>query len=81
MVLVHLSRVNNVPEIAELTCREALLACGRGDVQVVVTRQDRVSPTIDLESLATPGRLSSDGAQEGLPFGQLSVEKVSEAGR
>ena len=81
IVLVHLSRVNNVPEIAELTCREALLACGREDVQVVVTRQDRVSPTVDLENLAIPGRLSSDGTQEGLPFGQLSMEKVSEAGR
>ena len=48
LVLTHLSRVNNVPEIAEITCREALAASGRGDVDVVVTRQDQVAPTIDL---------------------------------
>lgn len=48
IVLMHLSRVNNVPEIAEMTCREALAARGRSDVEVVVTRQDRVSPTVDL---------------------------------
>ena len=37
IVLAHLSRVNNVPEIAALTCREALAACGRNDVDVVVS--------------------------------------------
>ena len=52
IVLMHLSRVNNVPELAELTCREALDACGRGDVQVVVTSQDKVAPPVDLETWA-----------------------------
>ncbi len=54
LVLAHLSRVNNLPELAEMTCREALAARGRSDVQVVVTRQDRVTPTIDLGVLAPP---------------------------
>ena len=54
IVLMHLSRVNNVPAIAELTCREALEACGRGDVQVVVTYQDRVAPAVDLGNWAPP---------------------------
>ena len=56
IVLMHLSRVNNVPELAELTCREALAACGRGDVRVVVTRQDRVAPPVDLGIWAVPGQ-------------------------
>ena len=51
IVLAHLSRVNNVPEIAEMSCREALTACGRDDVEVVVARQDRVAPTVDLQAL------------------------------
>ncbi len=55
IVLMHLSRVNNVPEIAELTCRDALAACGRTDVRVVVTRQDRVAPTVDLDAWPPPG--------------------------
>jgi phosphoribosyl 1,2-cyclic phosphodiesterase len=52
LVLAHLSRVNNVPEIAEMICREALAASGRTDVRIVVTRQDRVAETIDLGSWA-----------------------------
>ena len=48
IVLAHLSRVNNVPQIAELTCREALADCGRDDVEVVVSCQDQVAPTVDL---------------------------------
>ena len=48
LVLAHLSRVNNLPELAEMSCREVLAASGRCDVDVVVTRQDRVAPTIDL---------------------------------
>ena len=54
IVLMHLSRVNNVPELAELTCREALGACGREDVRVVVTSQDKVTPPVDLETWAAP---------------------------
>ncbi len=54
LVLAHLSRVNNLPELAEMTCREALKARGRSDVEVVVTRQDRVTPTIDLGIWAQP---------------------------
>ncbi len=50
IVLMHLSRVNNVPALAELTAREALEASGRGDVQVVVTYQDRVAAAVDLET-------------------------------
>ena len=56
IVLMHLSRVNNVPEIAELTCRDALAARGRTDVRVVVTRQDRVAPTVDLDTWPLPGQ-------------------------
>ena len=69
MVLVHLSRVNNLPELAEMTCREALAACGRDDVEIVVARQEQVAPTIDLERLS-PGRpsLTSSRIQAALPF-------------
>lgn len=56
LVLAHLSRVNNLPELAEMTCRSALAARGRSDVQVVVARQDRVTPTIDLGALTPPGQ-------------------------
>lgn len=48
LVLAHLSRVNNLPELARMTCCEALSAAGRTDVEVVVAPQDRVAPTIDL---------------------------------
>ena len=59
IVLMHLSRVNNVPELAELTCREALAACGREDVRVVVTSQDKVTPPVDLETWAEPHVMAS----------------------
>tara|TARA_Y100001001_G_C7962571_1_gene293013 strand:- start:24 stop:839 length:816 start_codon:yes stop_codon:yes gene_type:complete len=52
IVLAHLSRVNNLPEIAATTCREALAAGGREEVNVVVAQQDRITPTIDLSFLA-----------------------------
>lgn len=65
IVLMHLSRVNNVPEIAEQTCRDALAARGRTDVRVVVTRQDRVAPTVDLHAWPPPER--HDAAPVGLP--------------
>ena len=54
IVLMHLSRVNNVPALAELTCRQALAAIGRDDVHVVVTSQDRVAPPVDLGKWARP---------------------------
>ena len=65
IVLMHLSRVNNVPEIAEQTCRDALAARGRTDVRVVVTRQDRVAPTVDLHAWPPPAR--HDARPVGLP--------------
>lgn len=55
LVLTHLSRVNNVPELAALVCREALARRGRPEVRVVVTWQDRVAETVDLAELAGPG--------------------------
>ncbi len=66
VVLAHLSRVNNVPEIAEMTCREALAGCGRDEVQVIVSRQDRVAETVDLGVWAA--RRGTQGYQVALPF-------------
>jgi hypothetical protein len=64
-----LSRVNNVPEIAEMTCREALEARGRDDVRVVVSRQDRVAESVDFGAWAVPGRAGvSVSRQAALPF-------------
>ena len=69
LVLAHLSRVNNLPELAEMTCLEALAARGRRDVQVVVTRQDRVAPTIDLGVWAQPGTFAPAALRQArLPF-------------
>lgn len=51
VVLAHLSRVNNVPDLAVLTCREALARRGRPEVSVIAARQDRVAETIDLAEL------------------------------
>ena len=70
IVLAHLSRVNNVPEIAEMTCRQALADCGRTDVEVVVARQDRVAPTVDLGAwhVAPPAPPAARARQSALPF-------------
>ncbi len=69
LVLAHLSRVNNLPEIAAMTCREALEASGRSDVRVVVTHQDRVTETVRLDDPpARPGARSLPGRQIALPF-------------
>ena len=68
LVLVHLSQINNVPEIAEMTCREALIACGREDVEVIVARQDTVAPTVDLGFWSTGGLSVGQRAQSSLPF-------------
>tara|TARA_B100000745_G_scaffold63961_1_gene37781 strand:+ start:1185 stop:1985 length:801 start_codon:yes stop_codon:yes gene_type:complete len=72
IVLAHLSRVNNVPEIAKMSCLDALCAVGREDVRVVVADQDRPTPTIDLASLSRySARLAptqSGLTQSDLPF-------------
>jgi hypothetical protein len=60
--------VNNVPEIAEMTCREALEASGRQEVQVIVSRQDRVAKTVDLGVWASPRGHGTVGRQVALPF-------------
>ena len=68
LVLAHLSRVNNVPEIAEMTCREALKARGRHDVRVVVARQDRVAESVDLGAWVARRSGASVSRQVALPF-------------
>ena len=69
LVLAHLSRVNNLPELAEMTCRSALAARGRSDVQVVVACQDRVTPTIDLATWTHSGPQPAAALQQTpLPF-------------
>ena len=71
VVLSHLSRVNNTPEIAEMTCREALDQRGRTDVQVLVTEQKRAAETIDMSTLPLPTEISKKpnvSGQHVLPF-------------
>ena len=77
LVLVHLSRVNNVPEIAEMTCREALGACGRGAVRVIVARQDTVAPTVDLGLWATRVPPPAQRTQRRLPFASAPTRACS----
>ena len=79
VVLAHLSRVNNVPEIAELTCREALSACGRDDVRIIVARQDRLSPTIDLSAWRPPRARNVRAAQTMLPFDPIAAPPAQRA--
>ena len=76
LVLVHLSRVNNVPEIAEMTCREALVACGREKVRVVVARQDTIAPTVDLGVWATRVPRAAQRTQTRLPFDSAPTTAV-----
>ena len=68
LVLAHLSRVNNTPELALMTCREALSASGRTGVEVVAASQDRVTPTIDLAARARPAPAGAAARQTALPF-------------
>ena len=69
LVLAHLSRVNNLPELAAMTCREALAAAGRSDVRVVVSHQDRVTETVRLDVRpARSGSRFAPGRQIALPF-------------
>ena len=74
LILAHLSRVNNVPEIAEMTCREALAASGRDDVDVVVAPQDSRAQTVDLASWSGDG-VGVDRIQVGLPFERSETER------
>ncbi len=81
LVLAHLSRVNNLPELARMTCCEALSAVGRSDVEVVVTHQDRVTPTIDLDTWAQPATPPIAALrQTRLPF-HLSADRGPDADR
>ncbi len=71
VVLAHLSRINNVPEIAAMTCRDALRRRGREEVHVVVARQEEVAETVDLGMLSAAcgsGQGESGHRQVGLPF-------------
>lgn len=70
LVLAHLiSRVNNPPELAATTCREAPDASGRSDVRIVVARRDRVTETLSLDvRRAGPGPDSLPGRRIALPF-------------
>lgn len=71
VVLSHLSRVNNTPAIAEMTCREALDQRGRADVQVLVAEQNRAAATIDFSTLPLPSAISKKpnvSGQHVLPF-------------
>ena len=74
LILAHLSRVNNVPEIAEMTCREALAANRRDDVDVVVTRQDSRARTVDLATWSGSD-VGVDRVQIGLPFDIVATER------
>lgn len=66
LVLAHLSRVNNVPELAEMSCREALATSGREDVEVVLTSQEHVARTVDLGAWFSGA--ARRAMQENLPF-------------
>ena len=69
VVLAHLSRVNNVPELAEMTCREALEASGRDDVRIVVSRQDCGAETVDLAAWSAPAHVAPTLSRQALlPF-------------
>lgn len=80
LVLAHLSRVNNLPELAEMTCREALKESGRSDVEVLAARQDRAAPTIDLGVWAASAPPPAPLRQAALPF-HGAVRARSDAAR
>ena len=74
LVLAHLSRVNNLPELAAMTCREALEEAGRSDVRVVVSHQDRVTETVRLDVRpAHAGSRFSPIRRIALPLGMSST--------
>ena len=71
VVLMHLSRVNNSPEIAEMVCRDALRRRGRNNVRVVVSSQENISETVDLGRLPEVSRFRDSASchwQVDLPF-------------
>jgi len=71
VVLMHLSRVNNSPEIAEMACRDALRRRGRNNVRVVVSSQENVSETVDFAKLLEVSRFRNSASchwQVDLPF-------------
>jgi phosphoribosyl 1,2-cyclic phosphodiesterase len=46
LVLAHLSRVNNTPELARAAAERTLADLGRADVQVLIAEQDGVGPNL-----------------------------------
>ncbi len=46
VVLAHLSRTNNTPELALAAARAALDAAGRSDVRILVAEQDTIGPNL-----------------------------------
>jgi len=48
LVLLHLSSVNNTPELALTTARRTLAELGRTDVHVLVAPQDEVGPNLEV---------------------------------
>ena len=46
LVLAHLSRVNNTPELARAAAEGALAEIGRTDVRVLVAEQDAIGPNL-----------------------------------
>jgi phosphoribosyl 1,2-cyclic phosphodiesterase len=48
LVLAHLSRVNNTPEIARSAAERTLGEIGRSDVRVLVAEQDFVGPNLEV---------------------------------
>lgn len=81
LVLVHLSRVNNAPAIAELTCREALGERGRDDVKTVMTFQNKVAQTIHLDAEEIKKIPVENFSQGGLPFSELTNAQMTETRR
>lgn len=76
LILVHLSQVNNLPELAEISCREALAEAGRTDVEVIVAQQNVHSSTVDLASWLPRGTDVSQ-VQSSLPF-QVDLSEYPE---
>ena len=69
-------QVNNLPELAEISCREALAEAGRTDVEVIVAQQNVHSSTVDLASWLPRGADVSQ-VQSSLPF-QVDLSEYPE---
>jgi phosphoribosyl 1,2-cyclic phosphodiesterase len=48
LVLAHLSRTNNTPEIARAAAARTLAELGRSDVRVLVAAQDQIGPNLEI---------------------------------